>query len=75
MYDIFLPQENGINLLKLRAVDPEKYSLQLMDFLFTDQEMASSCYVASQRTKKPGLDAEKIALLEGNYAAYDTKLD
>ena len=37
-----------------------------MDVLFTEKELATSCYAESQRTKKPGLDADKIALLEGN---------
>ena len=43
-----------------------------MDILFTDQEMASSCYVAcTKKTKKPGLDPVKVTLLEGNcYHSY-----
>ena len=55
-----------MDLLAVRAVNEEKYALQLMDILFTEEEMASSCYVASQRTKKPGLDCAKVRLLEGN---------
>ena len=49
-------QEKGVNLLAVRAVDEEKYALQLMDALFTEEEMATSCYVVSQKSKKPGLD-------------------
>ena len=49
----------------MRAVNEEKYALQLMDALFSEQEMASSCYGASQRTKKTALDPSRIALLEG----------
>ena len=58
-------KDKGVNLLALRAVDEEKYALQLMDALFTDEEMSSSCYVSSQKSKKPGLDPVKVGLLEG----------
>ncbi len=58
-------QGNGVNLLSLRAVDPAKYALQLMEVLFTEDEMATSCYIASHRTKKPGLNKQKVLLLEG----------
>ena len=36
-----------------------------MDVLFTEKKLATSCYAESQRTKKPGLDPDKITLLEG----------
>ena len=32
-------QESGVDLLSIRGTDPSKYALQLMDILFTDQEM------------------------------------
>lgn len=54
-----------MNLLQVRAVDEEKYALQLMDALFSDEEMAVSCYIASQKSKKPGLNPKKVELLEG----------
>ena len=65
-------QERGVDLLSIRGTDPSKYAIQLMDILFTDQEMASSCYVAStKKTKKPGLDPVRVTLLEGNcYHSY-----
>lgn len=53
-----------MDLLTLRAPNPEKYALVLMDALFTDEEMGSSCYAATKRSKKDALDAEKINLLE-----------
>ena len=54
--------------LQESGVDSSKYALQLMDILFTDQEMASSCYVAcTKKTKKPGLDPVRVTLLEGNF--------
>ncbi len=63
-------QESGIDLLTLRAVDPGKYALQLMDVLFSETEMAKSCYQSSKRTTKPALDSAKINLLEGNIFRY-----
>ena len=64
-------QESGVDLLSIRRTDPSKYPLQLMDIFFTDQEMASSCYVACTKTKKPGLDPVRVTLLEGNcYHSY-----
>ena len=62
---LFLLKENGVDLLKIRAVEPMKYALHLMDVLFTEEEMAESCYTSSSRSTKPGLDQNKIALLEG----------
>ena len=53
-----------MNLLKLRVSNCEKYALLLMDALFTDEEMASSCYIETQRSKKSPLPKEKISLLE-----------
>ena len=38
--------------LTLRASDPEKYALVWMDALFTDNEMAASCYTETKRSKK-----------------------
>ena len=53
-------------MLTIRAVNPAKYALQLMDVLFSDKEMSSPCYSGSSRTDKPGLDPAKILILEGN---------
>ena len=38
-------QEKGVNLLGIRASSADKYALALMDALFTDEEMAKSCYM------------------------------
>ena len=51
--------------MNIRAPDPGKYALNLMDVLFTDEEMRGSCFVATARTKKPALDITRVALLEG----------
>ena len=47
-------------------MDPSKYALTLMDVLFTDDEMRQSVYRSSSRSSKPGLDVNRIKLLEGN---------
>lgn len=52
-------------MLNIRAAEPHKYALMLLDALFTDEEMASSCYAASKRSEKPELDRTRIRLLEG----------
>ena len=36
-----------------------------MDILFTENEMKDSCYMKTPRSSKPGLEKEKIELLEG----------
>lgn len=59
-------QENGVNLLTIRAMNPIKYALALMDALFSDEEMASHCFSCGARGTKPKLPQEKIKLIEGN---------
>ena len=59
-----MAQDKGVNLLTLRAPDPEKYALVLMDALFTDNEMATSCLTATKRSKKNALPADRVELLE-----------
>ena len=58
-------QENGVNLLQISAVNPQKYALALMDALFTEEEMSESCFKESKRSTKPPLDKERVKLLEG----------
>jgi hypothetical protein len=40
-----------------------------MDALFDDEEMASSCYSSTKRSKKPPLPEDKVMLLEGKHGA------
>ena len=54
-----------MNLLALRGVNPEKYSLALMDALFTDDELSVSCFAAMKRSTKTPLDMERVELLKG----------
>lgn len=54
--------------MSLRAVDPEKYALSLMDALFGDEEMANCCFSESKKSTKPPLPREKTSLIEGKQA-------
>ena len=38
-----------------------------MDNLFTEEEMASHCYMENSRTTKPGLEKESVEILEGMF--------
>lgn len=58
-------QEQGVNLLNVRGSSADKYALNLMDVLFTEDELATRCYEVSKRTTKPGLDPKRVQLLEG----------
>lgn len=49
------------------ATDPGKYALQLMDSLFTVDEMATHCFEKTKLSKKESLDKEKVNLIYGNY--------
>ena len=55
-----------MNLLSIRAMNPVKYSLSLMDALFKDEEMNGRCFYVSARGKKPQLPEKKIKLIQGN---------
>ena len=56
-----------MSLLKIKADDPDKYALALLEALFLDEEMAKSCYRTSKRSTKPGLSINKIELLLLDY--------
>ena len=40
----FFLQAQGVNLLSFKIRQPDKYALALLDALFTEQELAGSCY-------------------------------
>lgn len=54
-----------MNLLGLRAVNPDKYALALMDALFDDETMASCCFQTTNRSTKPPLPRHKVKLIQG----------
>ena len=45
----------------------DKYALALLDALFNEDELACSCYAMTKRSKKPPLQNDKVALLEGMF--------
>ena len=55
---IILPFHVVQEKFHLMAVNPEKYALALMEALFTDEEIASSCYCVMKRSKKTPLPME-----------------
>ncbi len=54
-------------MLTLRAVNAEKYALTLMDALFTDEEMTTSCFAKGSRSTKEALDPSKTKVMEGKH--------
>ena len=50
----------GINVRRLHADCPYAYGLQLMDVLFTKEEMAGSLLLESKLSTKPALDKERV---------------
>ncbi len=63
---LLILQDNGVDLLAIRSPNPPKYVLALMDALFSDEEMASKCYIVlSKKGSKTPLSSEKKKLIEG----------
>ena len=58
-------QDNGVNLLVIRAVEPDKYALSLMDVLFTEVEMATYCY-DNKSLQSQGFLQAKCSSWKGN---------
>ena len=56
-----------MDLLSIKAADPGKYALNLMNALFTDEEMGSSCYKKGlgSKSEKPQLSPKRVKLMEG----------
>ncbi len=38
-----------------------------MDYVFSQQEMKTCCFIKSSKSKKPGLPQEKIRILQGKF--------
>ena len=59
---------NGVDIRNIKAHDIFKYALVLMDALFTEEDMSTSCFFQSERgtaSDKPPLEPSKVKLLEG----------
>lgn len=54
---------NGINLLRIPARDAYAYALNLLDSLFTKEELSSSLLFKSKKSEKPALDRERVEKL------------
>ena len=66
LYTLVNLQATGVPLLTLGGKDPPKYALQLMGALFTEEEMAASCYKkCSAKVTKEELDQERKKKMEG----------
>ena len=63
-------QDSGLKLLEIQASDIFKYSLQLLDALFSEDELSSSCYQVAGRgtpSNKPPLSPRRVKCMEGGY--------
>lgn len=58
-------QENGIKLLHIEAKDSVKFALALMEALFTDVQMAKSCFSETVKSTMPPLPETKTKLIKG----------
>ena len=54
-----------MRLLGIRAQDPPKYALALMDAIFTDEEMGSCCFSAGKRSTEEPLPGDGVKLIKG----------
>jgi hypothetical protein len=54
---------NGVNIMQIPSRDAYSFGLQIMDVLFSKEELGSSLLFQSKKSSKPGLDAEKVAQL------------
>ena len=53
-------QINGRNVMRLPARDAYAFALLLMDAMFSKEELSVSLLYKSDKSKKPGLDEEKV---------------
>jgi hypothetical protein len=63
----FCVQVNGINLLRIPARDAYAYGLNLLDSLFSKEELFTSLLFKSKKSEKPGLDSVRVEKLLGKF--------
>ena len=51
-----------VDLLATKASEADKYALALMEALFTDEELAQSCYSSKSRSTKTPLPKDKLEI-------------
>lgn len=54
---------NGVNVLQISTRDAYSFGLQLLDMMFSKEELGSSLLFKSKRSPKPGLDKERVGKL------------
>ncbi len=54
---------NGVNVLRIATRDSYSFTLQLLDMMFSKEELASSLLFKSKKSPKPGLDKERVEKL------------
>ena len=71
MWIVIIFQINGVDLTGIPTKDPVKFCLQVMDILFTEEEMGSGRFKATRKRggiePKPPLDPKRVKLIDGNY--------
>ena len=59
-YGTLSPQINGRNVMRVPARDAYAFALLLMDALFSREELSGCLLYKSDKSKKPGLDGERV---------------
>lgn len=54
---------NGVNIMRLPSRDAYSFALQLLDMLFSKEELSSALLFKSKKSEKPGLDKTRVEKL------------
>ena len=57
---IFCQQVNGVNVMRIPSRDAYSFGLQLLNILFTKEELAVSLLFKSKKSEKPGLEQGRV---------------
>ncbi len=58
---------NGINLKQIPARDPYAYGRNMLEVLFSKEELAKSVVVKSKKSEKPPLSPKRVQVLFGMF--------
>ena len=56
---------NGVNVMRIPSRDAYAFGLQVMDILFSKEELSISLLFKSKKSEKPGLESDRVAKLLG----------
>ena len=56
----FCQQVNGVNVMRIPSRDAYSFGLQLLNILFTKEELAVSLLFKSKKSEKPGLEQRRV---------------